>query len=372
MKILTVIGARPQFIKAAAVSRVISKKVLEGYNIKEIIVHTGQHFDDQMSGVFFREMEIPYPDYQLGINGLSHAAMTGQMMEKIEAVLLQEKPDLVLVYGDTNTTLAGALSAVKVHIPVAHIEAGLRSFNFEMPEEINRIITDRISSILFCPTQQSVENLKREGYPNFLKKGTRQQIYLVGDVMFDTAIYYSNKIVDKGSIYSRFGIKPGRYNLCTIHRAENTDNPERLREILIGLGEISKDKALLLPLHPRTKKILEKDQDLLKICENIKIIDPVGYFDMLALLQGAFLILTDSGGLQKEAYFFKKYCITLRDETEWVELVESGVNVVVGADKNKIVEVYLDLKNKQFPITENLYGDGNAADKIVECLLDYA
>jgi len=368
MKILTVIGARPQFIKAAAVSRIISNKKIQGFDIEEVIVHTGQHFDEKMSDIFFEEMEIPRPNYLLGINQLSHGAMTGQMLERVEDLLLKEKPDIVLVYGDTNTTLAGALAAAKLHIKVAHVEAGLRSYNMLMPEEINRVLTDRISHILFCPTNQAVENLKREGYPNVLKNGLFQRIDMVGDVMYDTAIYYNNKVADKDKIYTKYGVKKGGYHLATIHRAENTDDENRLKNIFLALEEIASIKTIILPIHPRTKKILNS---LNLSVKNIKLIDPVGYFEMLALLDGADVVFTDSGGLQKEAYFFKKFCITLRDETEWVELVDNTVNLLAGADKDKILHAYNTIKDKSFNLKKELYGDGRAADKIVEILLSY-
>lgn len=369
MKIVTVVGARPQFIKAAAVSRAIEERKKTGENIIEVIVHTGQHFDEKMSDIFFQEMEIPYPNYQLGINGLSHGAMTGQMLEKIEEVLLREKPDIVLVYGDTNTTLAGALAAVKIHIPVAHVESGLRSFNTLMPEEINRIVTDRVSHILFCPTEQAVKNLMNEGYPNILSSERKQQIELVGDVMYDTAIFYSKKIDDKEGIYNRYGISFGGYHLATVHRAENTDDQNRLKNIFEALDEVSKEKPVILPIHPRTKKILS---GLGLEFRYLKLIEPVGYFEMLTLLEGADKVFTDSGGLQKEAFFFKKFCITLRDETEWVELVEHGVNILAGAAKEKILQIYDTFKNRVFDLDKNLYGDGDAAVKIVDLLLKYA
>lgn len=369
MKIVTVVGARPQFIKAAAISRAIERRRLNGVDVNEVIVHTGQHFDERMSDIFFQEMEIPHPNYQLGINGLSHGAMTGQMLEKIEEVLLKEKPDIVLVYGDTNTTLAGALAAVKIHIPVAHVESGLRSFNTLMPEEINRIVTDRISHILFCPTEQAVKNLKNEGYPNRLSTGKKQLIELVGDVMYDTAIYYSKKIDDKGSILNRYGVVAGGYHLATVHRAENTDDQNRLKSIFSALDEISKEKPVILPIHPRTKKILN---ELGLQFSYLRLVEPVGYFEMLTLLEGADKVFTDSGGLQKEAFFFKKFCITLRDETEWIELLENGVNFLAGADKSTILNIYDTLRNKTFDLDKNLYGDGDSADKIVDTLFRYA
>ncbi|HFU75803.1 MAG TPA: UDP-N-acetylglucosamine 2-epimerase (non-hydrolyzing), partial [Arcobacter sp.] len=339
MKIVTILGARPQFIKAGTVSR----EIAEHDDIQEVIVHTGQHYDANMSDVFFEEMHIPKPNYFLDINGLSHGAMTGQMMEKIEEVLLAESPDWVLVYGDTNSTLAGALAAAKLHIKVAHVEAGLRSFNMKMPEEINRILTDRISNLLFCPTDTAVQNLKNEGFAAF---DTR--IINSGDVMQDGALFYKNLTCKPAYEISE------NFVLCTIHRAENTDDENRLRGIFEALEEIAKLKQVILPLHPRTKKIIA---DLGINVEQLTIIDPVGYLEMVWLIGNCELIMTDSGGLQKEAFFFKKPCITLRDETEWVELVENGFNVLVGADKEKIVTAY----TKQSFSTDfnmELYGNG--------------
>lgn len=353
MKILTILGARPQFIKAGSVSREIAKYK----EIKEVIVHTGQHYDANMSDIFFQEMQIPKPDYFLGIGGKSHGAMTGQMIEKIEEVAFKEKPDWIVVYGDTNSTLAGALVASKLHIKLAHIEAGLRSFNMKMPEEVNRILTDRVSTILFCPTDAAVQNLKNEGYDNFDCK-----IVKSGDVMQDGAIFYKNLALKPSC-----NIKDD-FILCTIHRAENTDDENRLRSIFEALNEIAEEKQIILPLHPRTKKILEN----LKLnIQNLTLIDPVGYLEMVWLIDNCSLVMTDSGGLQKEAYFFEKPCITLRDETEWVELVECGANVLVGADKRKIVEAY---KNHQ-PLTtqhsHNLYGAGKASENIIKELLEF-
>ena len=354
MKIVTILGARPQFIKAGSVSR----KIVKYDGVKEVIVHTGQHFDKNMSDIFFDEMKIPKPHYNLNINGLGHGAMTGQMLEKIEEVLLKEKPDWVMVYGDTNSTLAGALAASKLHIKVVHIEAGLRSFNTNMPEEINRILIDRISNILFCPTTTAMKNLKNEGFDNFDCK-----IVNSGDVMQDGAIFYKDL-----SIKPNVDIEQD-YILCTIHRAENTDDEKRLRDIFEALEQIAKDKQIILPLHPRTKNIIQT----LKInIKNLTIIDPVGYLEMVWLIDNCDLVMSDSGGLQKEAYFFKKPCLTLRDETEWVELTDIGANVLVGADKTKILEAY---KNNTLFNKENskldLYGGGDASKKIIEALLNY-
>ncbi|PHR69808.1 MAG: UDP-N-acetylglucosamine 2-epimerase (non-hydrolyzing) [Arcobacter sp.] len=354
MKIVTILGARPQFIKAGTVSR----EIIKYNNIEEVIIHTGQHFDANMSDIFFDEMKIPKPNYNLNINGLSHGAMTGQMIEKIEEVILKEKPDWVMVYGDTNSTLAGAIVASKLNIKLAHIEAGLRSFNMKMPEEVNRILTDRISNILFCPTDIAIKNLKNEGYEKLNVKVVKS-----GDVMQDGAIFYKN-----------LAIKPicdiqNNFILCTVHRAENTDSEKNLRNIFEALTEIAKEKQIILPLHPRTKKII---QTLNLNLENLTIMDPIGYLNMVWLIKNCDLVMTDSGGLQKEAYFFEKKCITLRDETEWVELVECGENSLVGADKDKIIAVYK--KNVKYN-TENskldLYGGGKASENIIKELLNY-
>lgn len=359
MKIVTIIGARPQFIKAAVISRYIS--TLD--NVHEVIVHTGQHFDKNMSDIFFEEMGIPKADYNLNINSLSHGAMTGQMLEKIEQILFQEKPDWVLVYGDTNSTLAGALAAKKNLFKLAHVEAGLRSFNMAMPEEVNRILTDRVSDILFCPTTTAINNLNKEGFSNFKSK-----ILHCGDVMQDAAIYYSknSKPVDGLSLTDNFV-------LCTVHRAENTDNIDNLKDIFKSLEDISNENQVVIPIHPRTRKIL---QNINYDFENskIKFIDPVGYLEMVWLLEHCKFVMTDSGGLQKEAYFFKKYCITMREETEWVELVENNYNILVGSDYTTIlksIEKIGSMKNSSNNFSEFLYGKGNAGEIIVNELLNF-
>ncbi len=349
MKIITIVGARPQFIKAAALSREFAKHS----TIEEIIVHTGQHFDANMSDVFFEEMEIPKPKYNLNINSVGHGAMTGRMLEGIEKILMEENPDLLLVYGDTNSTIAGALAAKKLHIKVAHVEAGLRSFNMEMPEEINRILTDRISDYLFCPTQTAVDNLMKEGYTNIDCK-----IINSGDVMQDAANFYALTSEKKATISKTIDLT--NFILCTLHRAENTDNPNRLSAIIEALNEINLTTPVVLPLHPRTKKIILG----LGLTLNFKTIDPVGYFDMIELLKKCSLVMTDSGGLQKEAYFFKKNCVTLRDQTEWVELIENGVNVLVGADKNSIIKETKTMLAKSSNFSIDLYGSGKACERI--------
>jgi UDP-GlcNAc3NAcA epimerase len=351
MKIITIVGARPQFVKAAVVSRELRKNK----NIHEIILHTGQHFDKNMSEIFFEEMEIPSPDYNLNINGLSHGAMTGQMLEGIEKICLGEKPDYVMVYGDTNSTLAGTLAAKKMGIGVIHIEAGLRSFNMSMPEEINRILTDRISDVLFCPTDTAIENLKKDGIVDGVVKVIQN-----GDVMQDAALYYAERSAEKSVVLKQNNLVSNNFILATIHRQENTDNPERLIGILDALNEIAKEIPIVVPMHPRTKNIIARED--LKI--EFKVIDPVGYFDMLELLKHCKLVLTDSGGLQKEAYFFNKYCITLRTETEWIELIKNGFNTLVGSDKNAIIEAYHNYKSKPFIKSIELYGAGQASANI--------
>ena len=355
-KIVTILGARPQFVKAAVLSRVISK-----YNdVEEVIVHTGQHYDTNMSAIFFKEMEIPKPKYNLAINGLSHGAMTGQMLIQIEAVLLKEKPDLVVVYGDTNSTLAGALAATKLDVKVAHIEAGLRSFNMKMPEEINRILTDRISSILLCPTDSAIENLQNEGFDNLPIKVVKS-----GDIMKDAVEFYSKFSEEKSSIIKKLNLKKNEFVLATIHRQENTDTIESLIAIFEGLQEINKTKQVILPLHPRTKAILEKNN--LKF--NITTIDPVGYFDMLELLKNCNLVVTDSGGLQKEAFFNKKHCIIAREETEWVELVTNNFAEIVGSKSKKMLQAFTKFQDSKADFSVNLYGN-NVGETIYAALIN--
>ena len=352
-KIVTIIGARPQFIKAAALSRELKRQ----NTIQEIIIHTGQHYDNNMSDIFFEQMDIPRPHYNLNINGLNHGAMTGQMLEKLEQVLIQEKPDWVVVYGDTNSTLAGALAAKKLHFKVAHVEAGLRSFNTDMPEEINRILTDRISDILFCPTDNAIDNLNNEGYKNF-----NCRIIKNGDVMQDAALFYESKA--QKPIYDI----PENFILATIHRAENTDDISRLTDIFEAFEELSRTIQVVLPLHPRTKqKLTTLNYNLSE--SSIYFIEPIGYLEMVYLLKNCCLVMTDSGGLQKEAYFFKKPCITLREETEWVELVENGFNILTGSDKNKIHNAFTLLLNKEISFDIDLYGNGKACERIVKELL---
>ncbi len=352
-KIITIVGARPQFVKAATLSRQFIH-----FGVEEQIIHTGQHFDNNMSDVFFEEMEIPKPTYNLNIHGVTHGAMTGRMLEGIEKILLNEKPDGVLVYGDTNSTLAGALAAAKLHIPVIHVEAGLRSYNMEMPEEINRILTDRISNVLFCPTDTAVANLKQEGFDHL-----PVQIVKNGDVMQDAAIYYADKAEKKSDILRQLKLK--QFVLATVHRQENTDNPVKLKNIIAGLNEINRQVQVVVPLHPRTRNMLVQMQ----IKPEFTIIDPVGYFDMIMLLKACDLVITDSGGVQKEAFFFAKHCITLREQTEWVELVDHGYNQLVGSDVELMLTAYKQLSNKQSDFSVDLYGKGKAAEKAVRELL---
>lgn len=356
-KILTIVGARPQFVKAAALSR-----ALKEIGVEEVLVHTGQHFDENMAEIFFRQMNIPQPKFNLGINSLSHGAMTGRMLEEIEKVLLSEKPSAVVVFGDTNSTLAGALAASKLHIPVAHIEAGLRSFNMKMPEEINRILTDRISNYLFCPTEVAIKNLKAEGFDNF-------DISIVnsGDVMYDVALYYSRFSGDRSTIISELGLNEKPFLLTTLHRQENTDDLERLNSIISALNNLSAEYQIVLPIHPRTRKILQNENIQL----NFEPIDPVGYFDMIELLKHCEMVITDSGGVQKEAFFFGKHCLVTRDETEWTELVDLHYNFMVGADTDKIVNTVSEVAKTTAKFDVKPYGEGNAAEKIALVLKNF-
>jgi len=356
VKIITVIGARPQFIKAAVVSREFKKH--KG-RIKEVIVHTGQHFDKTMSDVFFDELNIPTPDYNLGVGGGTHGQNTGRMIEKIEEVLFEERPDWLLVYGDTDSTLAGALAAVKLHIPVAHVEAGLRSFNRKMPEEINRILTDHISSLHFVPSESSKENLLKEG-------ASLNSIIVSGDVMYDAVLFYKEKAT-KPDALNISSINENNYILSTIHRAENTDNAERMKSIFKGLN--SSCLPVVLPLHPRTQKVIHALG--IEISKNLHIIEPVGYLEMVWLQEHCQLIVTDSGGMQKEAFFHKKQCLTVRDETEWVELIGMGCNKLIKANSKAINTAILSNIETQvnFPFDSDIYGYGNAAQEIVASLL---
>ncbi|KTD21586.1 non-hydrolyzing UDP-N-acetylglucosamine 2-epimerase [Legionella londiniensis] len=356
MKISTIIGARPQFIKAAAVSRIIAAD----NDMEEIIIHSGQHYNPNMSSCFFDELNIPEPRYNLKIGSGSHGKQTGEMLIAVENVLQMEKPDLVIVYGDTNTTLAGALSAAKLKIPVFHIEAGLRSHNRSMPEEINRILTDHISSILFTPSESSSNQLLKEGISS-------DKIFNVGDVMYDAILFYNHFNSNRTTIVNRLNLKPKSYCLATVHRAENTDCQKKLTNIFEALSELSRIMQVILPLHPRTHLALQKTGKLEKYLNNIFITEPVGYLDMLALEMHAKLIITDSGGVQKEAYFNKIPCITIRNESEWIELINSGWNKLCPPDSPFSFLPFID--KEHFFLSENyrpFYGDGNASRKIVE------
>ena len=377
MKIVTVVGARPQFIKAAAVSRAIKifnrNCPYSGNAVREILVHTGQHYDYLMDKVFFEELRIPKPHYHLGVGSGSHARQTGLMLERIEAVLEKEKPEIVVVYGDTNSTLAGALAAAKLKIPVAHVEAGLRSYNRAMPEEINRLLTDHLSTILFCPTSKAIQNLSREG----IKDRKTRVVINVGDVMYDSILFYSHLAEQRSTILKDLSLLSNtpnselvtpNYYLVTLHRAENTDDPKRLKSILKALKELGKDIPMIFPLHPRTKKMMEI-YHLLGEAKGVKLIKPVSYLDMLKLEKNAKAILTDSGGIQKEAYWFRVPCFTLRKETEWVETIESGWNVLVGTETAKILhEVKKRVGGRRPPKVTKLFGDGKASEKIVQIL----
>jgi len=342
--IASIVGARPQFMKAAPVSRALS------LHFKEVFIHTGQHYDYGMSDVFFDELKMRLPDFNLGIGGGSHGEQTGKMIIELEKIFNEIKPDCVLVYGDTNSTLAGALTAAKAQIPLAHVEAGLRSYNRAMPEEINRVLVDHMSTLLFCPTDAAVKNLVKEG----IEKG----VHRVGDVMADTLLHNLQLVDTKSKIIHQLNLEKGLYALATIHRASNTDEKENLRLILSALGRLS--SRVVFPIHPRTRKKMQEWE--MSVNSNVTMIDPVGHFDMLALESNSNCILTDSGGIQKEAYLVGVRCITLREETEWVETVNAGWNRVVGVDVEQIVDIF----ESWFPQSERvpLYGDGHAADQI--------
>lgn len=347
MKLVSVVGARPQFIKASPLCRALRRRH------REVLVHTGQHYDVGMSDVFFQELGIPAPDYHLGIGSGSHGSQTGAMLAAVESVLDKESPDAVVVYGDTNSTLAGALAAAKLHIPVAHVEAGLRSFNRAMPEEINRVVADHLSKWLFAPSSLAADNLRREG----LTAG----VHVVGDVMIDAMDLHRERAEARPGVLARFAVEPGRYYVATVHRAENTDDAERLRGILAAFGQL--ELPLLLPLHPRTRKRV--DDLALVMANNVRVLEPLGYLDMISILAAARCLLTDSGGMQKEAYYLGVPCVTMRDETEWVETVTAGWNVLAGADTERIVGAVRTQSGQRRP-RPALYGDGRTAERIVD------
>jgi UDP-N-acetylglucosamine 2-epimerase len=383
MKLVDIVGARPQFIKLAPILRAVERHAQEcpDYPIQEVLIHTGQHYDYEMSQVFFDDLGLKPPDYHLGVGSGTHGYQIGEMLKRVEEVLLKEKPDLVMVYGDTNTTLAGALAAAKLHIPVAHVEAGLRSFNRRMPEEINRVLTDHAASLLFCPTETAVENLRHEGFINIVNNGhllpldyaphaTRHAplVLNTGDVMFDAVRLYGELAEKRSEILQELGLEPKNYALATVHRAENTDQPKRLRGIFQGLLSLAQEGlTVVVPLHPRTRHALSS-LSLLHgtLPRNLLVIEPVSYLDMLILEKNARVIITDSGGVQKEAFFFRVPCVTLREETEWVETVEAGWNALVGCDPKRIVEAVRSARPGEEDIMP--YGDGRAAERILGLL----
>lgn len=378
MKIVTVIGARPQIIKAAALSRAIKNNFSD--KIKEIIVHTGQHYDANMSQVFFDELGIPQPDYNLNVGSASHGVQTARMIEGIEKILLDEKPDYLVLYGDTNSTLAGAVAASKIHIPIVHIEAGLRSFNKKMPEEINRIMCDHASTLLFSPTETGFKNLINEGFnPKNPSPFTADNpaIFHCGDVMFDNSLYFKDVASKMSNVIEDYKLKNGEFILGTIHRDNNTDQPERLNAIFSSLIKIANENKLevVLPLHPRTAKLLDKNlytdiAEQLNNCERIKIIPPVSFLDMIALESNCKMVITDSGGVQKEAYFFGKPCIILRSETEWKEIVEVGAARIANADEGLIAEAWNYFSNEIKLNYPTIFGDGKAAEFICGVMLE--
>ncbi|MDC1400427.1 UDP-N-acetylglucosamine 2-epimerase (non-hydrolyzing) [Polaribacter sp.] len=376
IKIITVIGARPQIIKAAAISRTISKKF--SLSIEELIVHTGQHYDNNMSEVFFEELSIPKPDYNLNIGSGSHGFQTARMVEGLESLLLKEKPNYLLLYGDTNSTLAGAVAASKLNIPIIHVEAGLRSFNRKMPEEINRIVCDHLSTFLFSPTKAGFDNLIKEGFEsNIDTQYTAENpgVFHCGDIMFDNSMYFSSLADSQSNILTEYDLTNNQFVLATVHRANNTDNRNNLHSIFKSLLEISLEQTVVLPLHPRTKKELELDVNIdlyekLVNSENILLLAPVSFLDMIALEKNSSIIITDSGGVQKEAYFFGKPCIILRSETEWVEILETGMAVLAAADYQSIIESYHRFINLDKLVFPKLFGDGLASDFICSTLLE--
>lgn len=377
MKLVTIIGARPQIIKAAALSRAIRNHYAD--RIQEVIVHTGQHYDDNMSQVFFDELQIPRPDYNLHVGSASHGVQTARMTEGIEAILIKEQPDFIVLYGDTNSTLAGAVAAAKIHVPIVHIEAGLRSFNKAMPEEINRIVCDHCSTLLFTPTKAGLDNLKHEGFP-MNNDGPytidNPKVYHCGDIMYDNSLHFANIAKEKTDIIQRLELAGKPFILATIHRDSNTDQPERLSAIFSALIRLSKECQVVLPLHPRTSKLLntnlrEELREQIFNNPNILLIPPVSFLEIIALERHAQLVMTDSGGVQKEAYFFKKPGIILRPETEWVEIVETGNAILADADENRIIQAWQHFKDNPPTAFPEIFGDGHAAefmlDKIISC-----
>lgn len=364
MKLLTVVGARPQFVKAATLSRAIARNnAARGAAIEERIVHTGQHYDVNMSDVFFRELAIPEPAHHLGVGSGSHGWQTGRMLEGLEKILLDERPDMTLVYGDTNSTLAGALAAAKLHVPVAHVEAGLRSFNRRMPEEVNRVLADHLSDQLFCPTDHSVANLAREGIV--------EGVFKVGDIMFDSVLHYRARIERHPGALAAHALSPKGYYLATVHRAENTDSARNLRGIFAAFGEIQRRNPVIVALHPRTRQFLQTHQ--VGVPAGVRLLEPLSYFEMIELELNARIILTDSGGVQKEAFFAGTPCLTLREETEWVETTALNANILCGASPERIVAALERFEEGSVvpDFAASPYGTGNAAEKIVDALLQF-
>ena len=372
-RLLTIIGARPQIIKAAAISRAVKNHYAN--KIEEHILHTGQHYDANMSQVFFDELGIPQPNYNLGVGSGSHGLQTAKMISGIEEILFSNHYDGIILYGDTNSTLAGAVAASKIHVPVFHIEAGLRSFNMAMPEEINRIVCDQLSSICFAPTQTAVDNLRHEGFMDSqatFRNGLHRRVCNCGDVMYDNSIYFASIAREHTSIIQDLHLTANAYILATIHRDNNTDNPQRLQAILKALSDISQQDNIpvILPLHPRTRKILENNSFNINPPNSIRITEPASFFEINMLEQNARIVMTDSGGVQKEAFFFEKPCVILRPETEWVEIVNHGAGIIADADYQRITTAYRQLVDHpvHFP---KLFGDAHAAEKILQTILDY-
>lgn len=379
IKLLTIIGARPQIIKASAISRAIQSKFES--KINEIIVHTGQHYDDEMSNVFFDELSIPEPKYNLNVGSGSHGQQTAKMIDGLESIVLKEKFDGILVYGDTNSTLAGAIVGSKLHIPIFHIESGLRSFNKKMPEEINRIVTDQCSTLLFTPTMTGKLNLQREGF-NFNEKlpisFDNPAVYHSGDVMLDNSLFFAKFSIEKSQIIKELEVQQNNFILCTIHRDTNTDDPTKLKSIFEALIQIINlyEIDVILPLHPRTRKMILKIEDnnfhkLLEENKKLKMVNPLGFYDIIELERNSKLIITDSGGVQKEAYFFGKQCVILREQSEWVEIIENGCALLAGSDKKKILEsteYFIQNPKTKFP---SIFGDGKASEFILNCIKNY-
>lgn len=358
VKLVSIIGARPQFIKAAVVSQAITGR----NDVEEALIHTGQHYDESMSDVFFKDMDIPAPKYHLGIGGMAHGAMTGRQIEAIEVILLKEDPDILMVYGDTNSTLAGALAAAKLHIPIAHVEAGLRSFNRRMPEEINRVLTDHVATWHFAPSQEALTHLANEGL-------TGERTVFTGDVMYDCALVFGAVADEKSNIIERLRVTPGGFRFCTAHRQENTDDPSRFENMFEALRMLAADKPLVMPLHPRTRKRLQDTRRFEAMTKGLNLIEPVGFFDMIRLLRAASLVVTDSGGVQKEAYFHKTPVVVMRDETEWSELVAMGwAKIAPPVSAKTVIEAAIAMEGACGDMQNRPYGDGAAAQKIVEHL----